>query len=117
MADLETAAKTKSTWVEGAAPGTPSAGQVIVYAKADGLMYSKDDAGAETALGGGSGLADQGTITYLDATEGAAPATPAASISARLRGRRRIGRGGGAGTSIDNGGSGNTGRLASHAPQ
>src|SRR3990167_2708943 len=35
---------------EGAAAATPSANQVTVYAKADGLVYSKDDAGTETAL-------------------------------------------------------------------
>lgn len=40
---------------EGAAPATPSAGTVVMYAKTDGLLYSKDDAGAETALGGGAG--------------------------------------------------------------
>lgn len=40
---------------EGAAPSTPSAGQVRMYAKTDGLLYSKDDAGTETPLGGGSG--------------------------------------------------------------
>ena len=48
--------------VEGAAPATPSAGEVKLYAKADGLLYSKDDAGAETLVsggaGGGGGLAD-----------------------------------------------------------
>lgn len=31
-----------------AAPGTPPAGSVYVYAKADGRMYSKDDAGVES---------------------------------------------------------------------
>lgn len=40
---------------EGAAPATPSANTVVVYAKADGKMYSKDDAGTETALGVGGG--------------------------------------------------------------
>ena len=40
---------------EGAAPATPSIGYVAVYAKADGLLYSKDDAGVETSLGGGVG--------------------------------------------------------------
>lgn len=34
------------------APGTPSAGNVILYAKQDGLLYSKDDAGVETVLAG-----------------------------------------------------------------
>ena len=41
----------KVEFLEGSAPSTPASGQVKVYAKADGLMYSKDDAGAETALG------------------------------------------------------------------
>jgi hypothetical protein len=36
---------------EGAAPGTPASGFVAIYAKADGQMYSKDDAGVETPLG------------------------------------------------------------------
>lgn len=37
---------------EGAAPAAPAAGTVRLYAKADGKLYSKDDAGAETSLGG-----------------------------------------------------------------
>jgi len=41
---------------EGAAPSTPSTGYVSVYAKADGLLYSKDDAGVETQLGGNVAL-------------------------------------------------------------
>lgn len=40
---------------EGGSTATPAAAQVTVYAKANGLLYSKDDAGAETALGGGAG--------------------------------------------------------------
>jgi len=43
------------TMAEQAAPSTPAAGHVVIYPKSDGLMYSKDDAGVETALGGGSG--------------------------------------------------------------
>lgn len=43
----------KILFAEVAAPGTPAAGQVVVYAKADGLMYVKDDTGAETVMGGG----------------------------------------------------------------
>jgi hypothetical protein len=35
---------------EQAAPGTPSAGQVVFYAKSDGLIYAKDDAGTEKQL-------------------------------------------------------------------
>lgn len=43
---------------ESAAPGTPAANKVAIYAKADGLPYSKDDAGTETALGGAPASAD-----------------------------------------------------------
>jgi len=49
---------------EGGSTATPAAGRVTVYAKANGLLYSKDDAGAETALGGGGGSATGG---YIDA--------------------------------------------------
>ena len=45
---------------EVAAPATPPAGYVYIYAKADGKLYIKDDTGAETDLtataAGGSGL-------------------------------------------------------------
>lgn len=41
---------------EGAAPATPDTGYVRLYAKTDNLLYSKDDAGVETALGGGGVL-------------------------------------------------------------
>lgn len=37
------------------AMGTPAAGNVALYAKADGLLYSKDDAGAEVLVSGGAG--------------------------------------------------------------
>lgn len=36
--------------VEQAAPETPSANQVVLYPKTDGIMYSKDDAGTERAI-------------------------------------------------------------------
>jgi hypothetical protein len=36
---------------ESAAPATPSTGKVTLYAKTDGLLYSKDDAGAESVVG------------------------------------------------------------------
>lgn len=39
---------------EESAPATPASGKVRMYAKADGLLYSKDDAGVETQLGGTS---------------------------------------------------------------
>jgi hypothetical protein len=35
-------------FVEGAAPATPPSGHVHLYAKSDGRMYSKDDAGTES---------------------------------------------------------------------
>lgn len=38
-----------------AAPGTPATGKVAVYAKADGKLYIKDDAGTETDLTAGAG--------------------------------------------------------------
>ena len=38
-------------FAEGAAPATPASGLVICYAKSDGLIYCKDDAGTETAYG------------------------------------------------------------------
>lgn len=45
---------------EGASPSTPATGNVSLYAKADGKLYFKDDAGLETgplgAGGGGSGI-------------------------------------------------------------
>ena len=55
------------------APGTPAAGNVSVYAKADGLVYGKDDAGTETALSnaaaaGGGGPDPGGRLTLTTAT-------------------------------------------------
>jgi len=47
-------AASKVDLAEGAAPSTPPSTEVIVYAKDDGLVYSKDDAGAETLMSGGS---------------------------------------------------------------
>jgi hypothetical protein len=38
------------TLTEEAAPSTPATGYVAVYAKTDGLVYSKDDAGTESLL-------------------------------------------------------------------
>lgn len=37
-------------FTEGAAPSTPAASTVVIYAKSDGLMYSKDDAGTESLM-------------------------------------------------------------------
>lgn len=47
---------------EGGSTSTPASGRVTMYAKADGLLYSKDDAGVETLVsGGGGGGIDSGT--------------------------------------------------------
>lgn len=35
---------------EGAAPGTPSTAQLVLYVKADGRIYFKDDTGIERQL-------------------------------------------------------------------
>jgi hypothetical protein len=51
VAKLSAVTTPSLTYDEGAAPSTPAAGKVIQYAKTDGLLYSKDDAGTETALG------------------------------------------------------------------
>lgn len=45
----------KGIFPEGSAPATPASSTVVIYAKSDGLLYSKDDAGTETPLGGGTG--------------------------------------------------------------
>lgn len=47
----------KVRMVEGAAPATPASGEIVVYAKSDGLLYWKDDAGAEYAPDTGGGAA------------------------------------------------------------
>jgi hypothetical protein len=53
----------KIPFTEAAAPSTPASGKVVVYAKADGLMYSKDDAGVETLMSsGGTGNVAADTI-------------------------------------------------------
>lgn len=53
-------------FAEAAAPDTPAAGVVRIYAKSDGLMYSKDDAGAEHLLGGAldAVMTTEGDILY-----------------------------------------------------
>ena len=39
---------------EASAPSTPASGKVVIYAKTDGLVYGKDDAGTETKLSNSS---------------------------------------------------------------
>ena len=57
MANLKVSeqAYPSTRYTEAAAPATPAAGEVIIYAKADGNLYQKDDAGTETALAGAAG--------------------------------------------------------------
>jgi len=43
------------TFPEISAPSTPASAKVVLYAKSDGLLYSKDDAGLETVVTGGAG--------------------------------------------------------------
>lgn len=71
----------KIPFAEAAAPSTPAANKVVIYAKSDGLMYSKDDAGTETLMSGGSGSGIPATI--FDA-KGDIIAASAADTAARL---------------------------------
>ena len=54
---------------EGTAPATPAASKVAFYAKVDGLIYGKDDAGTETALS--NPALGAGVATALSATANA----------------------------------------------
>lgn len=59
-------------FIEGAAASTPSANRVVTYAKSDGLMYSKDDAGAEKLMSAG---ANNSALVFLEAHTASASAT------------------------------------------
>lgn len=65
---------------EGSAPSTPASGKVVLYAKTDGLLYSKDDAGTETLVSGGSGgsslVLKNGWRFFDDFLDDAVPDTP-----------------------------------------
>lgn len=55
-------------FAESAAPDAPATGKVTLYAKTDGLLYSKDDAGTESVCGGNLRSADIGvTVQAYDA--------------------------------------------------
>jgi hypothetical protein len=58
-----------------AAPATPAAGHVVMYAKTDKKLYQKDDAGLETVLGGGGGMTNPMTTTG-DLIVGGSAGTP-----------------------------------------
>jgi hypothetical protein len=73
---------TKIPFVEAAAPSTPAASRVVVYAKSDGLMYSKDDAGAETLMSSG-GAGSVATDAIWDAAGDLAVGT-GANTAAKL---------------------------------
>lgn len=54
----------QEAWLkEIASPTTPSTGYVAIYAKSDGKVYRKDDAGVETELGGAGGSDPLDAIT------------------------------------------------------
>lgn len=62
---------------EGGSTATPAANRVTVYAKADGLLYSKDDGGAETLLSSGVGILASLFDTKGDLIVASAADTPA----------------------------------------
>lgn len=55
MTRIHEATASKRVYEESAAAATPASGLVHVYAKTDGLLYAKDDAGLETLLSVGGG--------------------------------------------------------------
>ena len=61
---------------EGGSTATPAAARVTIYAKADGLLYSKDDAGVEKLMSSGAAV---GGITVQD--EGGSLATVADTLN------------------------------------
>jgi hypothetical protein len=57
-------------YAEIATPSTPAAAKVRIYAKADGRMYRKDDAGTEAELGGSSGLSQGSVVATVKGLSG-----------------------------------------------
>lgn len=70
MAKIQDIVTPQLQFTEGVAPDTPASGVVRIYAKDDGLLYSKDDAGTETLLSSGAttGLLDETAHDLLDHT-------------------------------------------------
>lgn len=82
----------KLQFSEETAPGTPSADQAVIYVKADGKLYLKDDAGTETdltATGGGGG---SGALTLIDTQTPASGAITFTSIPNTYRALYVVGR-------------------------
>jgi hypothetical protein len=82
--DAVTSAKladqTGVTFTEGAAPSAPAAGAVVLYAKSDGFLYSKDDGGTETWLGltaADQSAMEAGTSNVVASTPGRQKYNPA----------------------------------------
>jgi hypothetical protein len=73
MAKIDAIDVPKLIFPEAAAPSTPASAKVIIYAKSDGLMYSKDDAGTETVMSGGGG--GSGALTLLEQHTASSSAT------------------------------------------
>jgi hypothetical protein len=63
-------------------PGTPASNKVTVYAKSDGLVYAKDDTGAETPLGGGSGGTSNLILLYSNESDTSETTTSTAETAA-----------------------------------
>jgi hypothetical protein len=74
MAKIEDIAPEFLQFTEAEAPSTPASGVVRIYAKTDGLLYSKDDAGIEKCLGATvtvvNDLTTGGTTSALSAEQG-----------------------------------------------
>lgn len=69
---------------EVSAPTTPSSGKVAIYAKSDGLLYSKDDAGSESALSGGVTSLAAGTGVQVSASTGSVTVSVATGALSQL---------------------------------
>jgi hypothetical protein len=63
---------------EGSAPSNPASGDQRLYIdSSDHKLKRKSSGGSVTVIEAAAGIADHGEFTYLDATEGSAPGTPA----------------------------------------